>query len=263
MADLDKVKFQKKIYFYIKIIIQNGDFMERKTGLTAEDVWAMFAETDRLQKENAARQEAMQEARQAENDRQMQKLRESQEEAARRDEEAARRDEERQEKWDKGMQELRESQKETSRQIYGISSSNGRVAEEYFINSLKRKMEFAGIRFNDIEANRISKYKIKTSDGKEETRTNEFDIVMLNGSCIAIIEIKYKAKIEDVEDLVNRKLKNFKISHPEYKNFNVYLGLGSFSFDDRTVDKARELGVGLLEQIGETVEYQTGWIRAY
>jgi hypothetical protein len=219
--------------------------MERKTGLTAEDVWAMFAETDRR----------MQESREKE-----------------REEREKERDERKKwrEEWDKGIQEIRDIQKENAKEIKelsknigGVSNSNGSVAEEYFINSLKRKMEFAGIRFNAIEANRISKHKMKTPDIKEETRINEFDIVMLNGNCVAIIEIKYKAKIEDIEHLVNSKLEDFKISHPQYKDFNVYLGLGSFSFNDKTVDKARELGVGLLRQIGETVEYETGWVRAY
>jgi hypothetical protein len=102
---------------------------------------------------------------------------------------------------------------------------------------------------------------MKMPDGS--TLEDQFDIVMLNGSSAAIIEIKYKAEDSDVEDLVTRKLKNFKILYPQYKDFTFYLGLGSFSFDEYAVKKARELGVGILKQTGETMERETKWIRTY
>jgi hypothetical protein len=172
------------------------------------------------------------------------------------------------EEWRIGMQELRESQKETdrlikelSKNIGGISNSNGSFAEEYFLNSLCRKMEFAGIHFNKVTGGGQYGGKIEMPDGS--VREDEFDIVMLNGNSVAIIEIKYKAKSSDVEDLANRKVNDFRILNPAYKNFNIYLGLGSLSFDNYVVNKAKECGVGLLKQIGETVESETKWIRAY
>jgi hypothetical protein len=220
--------------------------MERRTGLTAEDVWAMFAETDKLQKEGDKRMQAWRE-------------------------ESARRDEERQEKWDKGIQEVRDIQKknallikELSRNIGGVSNSNGSVAEEYFFNSLEKKKEFAGIHFDDIEANCTRRYQLKTSsDKKEQPKTVEFDIIMLNSSSVAIIEVKYKAESDDVKDLVENKVDGFRNSYPEYKDFAIYLGLASFSFDDYTISEAKKLGIGLLKQVGETMEYENMEVRAY
>jgi hypothetical protein len=86
---------------------------------------------------------------------------------------------------------------------------------------------------------------------------------MLNNSSVAIIEIKYKSRDSDIENLVDKKVKNFRNSHPQYKDFAIYLGLGSFSFDRHVVEKAEELGVGLLKQVGETVEYENIQVRAY
>jgi hypothetical protein len=191
--------------------------------------------------------------------------------------------------WNIGMQELRESQKETDRKlkelsinidsvsnsqketgkqikelsknIGGISNSNGKVAESYFINSLERNLEFAGIRFDSLRSNRT--LAVRMPDGSSQTKEGEIDITMLNGNCIALIEIKYKAKDTDIENLVTTKVENFRKSCPEYKDFAIYLGLGSFSFDDYVVNKARELGVAILKQVGETVECETAWIKAY
>jgi hypothetical protein len=35
------------------------------------------------------------------------------------------------------------------------------------------------------------------------------------------------------------------------------------SFDDYVVGKAKEYGIGLLKQVGETIEYETKWVRVY
>jgi hypothetical protein len=35
------------------------------------------------------------------------------------------------------------------------------------------------------------------------------------------------------------------------------------SFNDRIYSKAAELGIGLLKQVGETVEAEQGYVKAY
>jgi hypothetical protein len=141
--------------------------------------------------------------------------------------------------------------------VEGIAKSNGLFAEEYFFNSLGQNMEFAGIHFNDISYGEVFKRRKDMPDGSR--LEDQFDIVMRNGSAVAIIEIKYKADSDHVKDIATRKVKNFRILFPEYKDFGIYLGLGSFSFNRYVINKAKEYGVGLLKQVGETVEYKTDW----
>jgi hypothetical protein len=179
-----------------------------------------------------------------------------------------------------GMQELRESQKETDRlmqendkfirekldrleeNIGGVSNSNGSVAEEYFYNSLGQNMEFAGIHFNML-SNNLDPFGRKITLPNGEVLQDEFDIVMVNGNSIALIEVKYKAKDSDVKKIAEKKAKNFRLLYPEYKDFKIYLGLGSFSFDKYVVNKAKELGIGLLKQVGKTMEYENMEVKAY
>jgi len=133
-------------------------------------------------------------------------------------------------------------------------------AEELFFNTLSEKKEFAGVHFDDVRDD--FGYLLKLPGGKRVE--DQFDIVMLNDTSVAIIETKYKARKADVETLAERKVKNFKILFPAYKDLNIYLGLGALAFDKDVIEKAREYGVGLLKQVGDTIEYATDWeVKAY
>ncbi|GBU23096.1 hypothetical protein R80B4_03010 [Fibrobacteres bacterium R8-0-B4] len=149
---------------------------------------------------------------------------------------------------------------EMSKNIIGISDSNGMFAEELFLNTLSEKKEFAGIHFDEVEGDVGCMHK--QPDGQR--LKDQFDIVMTNAASVAIIEAKYKARKADVETLAGRKVKNFKILFPEYKGLKIYLGLAALALEDDVVEEARKLGVGLLQQVGDTVEYATDWeVKAY
>jgi len=167
---------------------------------------------------------------------------------------------------DRKMQETAIQMRETDRKlkelginVAGISDSNGMFAEEYFFNSLKKKMKFAGVNFDDVSSN--FKLLKKTPDGKRIE--DQFDIVMLNGNAVALIEVKYKARREDLGKMASQKVSNFRFLFPEYAKHKIYLGLGGFSFEENVAIEAKKLGIGLLKQVGETIEYQTSWVRAY
>jgi hypothetical protein len=166
----------------------------------------------------------------------------------------------------KSIAELRTSQKETDQQIKnltenisGISDSNGKFAEEYFFNSLEQKMEFAGVHFDSI-SNEFRRIR-KTPDG--ERVEDQFDIVLFNGKAVALIEIKYKTRKKDIDKMFKQKISNFRFLFPEYAKHKIYLGMGGMSFDKNVVDEAKKLGIGLLKQVGKTIEYETKWVRAY
>jgi len=149
---------------------------------------------------------------------------------------------------------------ELTKNVSGISDSNGLFAEEFFFNTLSEKKEFAGIHFDEVEDD--IGYRRKLPDGKRVK--DQFDILMTNDASVAIVEIKYRARKDDVETLAVRKLKNFKILFPEYNGLKIYLGLAALAFEDDAIDEARKYGVGLLQQTGETMEYAADWeVKAY
>ncbi|GMO56087.1 MAG: hypothetical protein Ta2A_01130 [Treponemataceae bacterium] len=141
-----------------------------------------------------------------------------------------------------------------SKELGGMGKSNGLMAEEYFANSLKKNMTFGDMHFDYIDTN------IKNSINGHG---DEFDIVMYNGSAVALVEAKYKARVEDLQVLVTRKVKNFRTLFPTYTNYAIYLGLASMSFDNDTITRAEKLGVAILRQKGQSIEINTDSIRAY
>jgi len=149
--------------------------------------------------------------------------------------------------------------KAMQREIGGISKSNGELAEEFFYNSLKETMTFAGIHF-DVISDKFGGRRILPD--KTEIKA-QFDIVLHNGDSLALIEAKYKADLEDVKEIVEKKVPNFRLLYPKYAECKLYLGIGSMVLKDRVVQEAEKLGIGLMGQRGDAVEYKTDWVRAY
>jgi len=148
----------------------------------------------------------------------------------------------------------------TNDTVNGIGKSNGMFAEDIYYRTLWRQKEFAGIHFDDV-SNAFGGVK-KLPDGRR--LQDQFDIVMLNDVAAAIVESKYRARKDDVTTLVEKKVNNFKIMFPDYKDHKIYLGLAALAFEDDVVAEARKYGVGLLQQVGETVEYAADWeVKAY
>ena len=172
--------------------------------------------------------------------------------------------------FEKQMKELREQQKEnarmfkeigeridaTNKSVFGISESNGAMAEEVIFNSLKQDMIFAGIEFYDITANMSRKIRAQKLEG-------EYDIVLTNGDTIAIVETKYKVRPEDITKLVDENVEKFRKLFPEFNGYKIVLGVGGMSFEKRAITEAKNKGVGIIKIVGDKVEFHTDGIRIY
>jgi Holliday junction resolvase-like predicted endonuclease len=160
---------------------------------------------------------------------------------------------------DHQIKELRKSQQKTDEQMNrneakltkmgillgNISNNQGDVAEEFFYNSLEEKKDLAGIHYDFIDKN----WKSSTKNLRDE-----FDIVMVNGKDIAIIEVKYKAHERDLEKLLTKKQENFKELFPIYKDYNHHLALASFYMPQDLKEKALENNVIVLQRKGDVME---------
>lgn len=138
--------------------------------------------------------------------------------------------------------------------VGGMANSHGQSTEEYFYNSLFCNRHLGNLKFDEIS---------KNLHGKIPNLEDEFDITMFNGSNIALIECKYRATENDVMKLIEKKVGNFKALFPFYANHNFYLGIASFSFDDRLEKFAKENGVAILRQKGDVVEIDADNLKVY
>jgi len=226
--------------FFLKLIIIFVA-MDKKE-LTAADIWAMFAETVK----------------------QFDKTDKQLDKTARILEETAILSKKNEEK----IAELRESQKETDRlskktdekldklcgKVGGIEDNQGHHAEQFFQGVFEKKLEFGRIKYDEM----IPNLKHKSNKGEIE-----FDIALVNGDSIALIEVKNRIHPNFVNELAEKRIEKFREYFREFDKYNVYLGIAGFSFSEEVLDRASAYGVGIVKQAGDGVEISADNLRAY
>ena len=155
----------------------------------------------------------------------------------------------------KESEKLRKSIKAMQKEIGGIAHSNGEVAESYFINSFEKNPYFAGQDFQFVEGN-VRKY------AKALNLRGEYDLLLYNGTSVAIIEIKYKAKKEDVEQVIN-KVATFKTLFPHYHNHVIYLGLAGLHVNVTAEKEAIKQGVAVIKQVGNAMVINDAHLKVF
>ena len=150
-----------------------------------------------------------------------------------------------QEKTDEQMKKTDARLDKVAKLVGNISNNQGGVAEEFFINSIAPTQKLGNIQYDMMYENLT-----KTTKNLRD----EFDIVLVNGKDIAIVEVKYNAHENDVKTLITRKIDNFKKLYPEYKNYTHHLGLASFKVNEKVKQKALDNNVMILQRKGDIVE---------
>jgi hypothetical protein len=218
---------------------------------TLENLWAYLQETARLQQENErifnerlAKEERIRKERLAEEER-VRKERLAEEERIRKEKEV---------KEDRDRTAYEKKMKRRDEEMGRWSSNQGCFAEEYFYNSFDYgEQHFFGEHFDEIRKN------IKPKNGKLE---DEYDIVLYNENSVAIIEIKYKAHVNDLSSVL-KKAETFRILCPDYKNFKIYLGLASMAFYPELEQKCMNEGIAIIKQVGDSVVINDGHLKVF
>jgi len=146
--------------------------------------------------------------------------------------------------FDERMRKADERIKKMQETLGGMGNSHGSFAEEYFYNSFEAgKQNFFGEKFDEIAKN-VSHFWQGLKD--------EYDIVMYNHVLVALIEVKYRARVDDIPKVL-KKTETFRILFPHYKDFKFYLALASMSFEPTVEDECIKQGIAIIKQVGDTV----------
>ncbi len=146
---------------------------------------------------------------------------------------------------DEQMQRTDEKLDRIGAMLGSIGQNQGAVAEEFFYNSLKETQTLAGVHYDFID-----KSLSRTSNGISD----EYDIILVNGQDVAIVEVKYKAHESDLDKLLTKKFNNFKKLFPAYKDYRHHLVLATFHLYNELKERALQNNVIVLQRKGDIVE---------
>jgi hypothetical protein len=135
-----------------------------------------------------------------------------------------------------------------------VNNNRGEVAEEFFFRSLERHPWIGGMKFDTVHRN------LNGSKGKVQ---DEFDLVLVNGDSLAIIEVKNKAHLNLVEKIIEEKVPNLRFLFPQFKNYKIFAGIASLVSYASLIEKTREQGLFLLTQHGKHLELVNKTLHAF
>jgi hypothetical protein len=223
--------FKEFMYIYGRSDYR-GDVSTQGHGLTFEDVWAMFQETDKRFKETD-RQFKESERLMQKNWEEMERfMRESREETDRQLTETDRH--------------LRESKKELDRKMGKLDNRFGELAEHFVAPSINEKFNALGYQFDAISSGR---FKIADPEGKILA---ELDILLQNTECMIGVEVKSKVRENDIEEHVERLeiLRQWAAKHHDQRK--IRSAMAGAIFDDKEKRRALKAGFYVIVQTGDT-----------
>jgi len=159
------------------------------------------------------------------------------------------------------IKENAEQMKDTDRRMKKLektlgewANNQGAFAEDYFFNSFEDgKQNFFGEEFDDID---------KNVKGIKKGYKDEYDILLINGKSLGIIEVKFKAHINDVPKIL-RKAETFRVNFPDYEKHQVYLGLATLAFYSELEQECIDKGIAIIKQVDDTVVINDAHLKVF
>ena len=133
-------------------------------------------------------------------------------------------------------------------------NSIGNIVEQFFFNSFQKgDTNFFGEKFDRIE---------KNINGIEKDYKDEYDILLINGKSVAIVEVKTKAHINHIDRIKNKAV-TFRKNFPSYKDLKVFLGFASMSFNPEIENLCKENGIVIIKTSGENLIFYDKNMKTY
>ena len=221
------------------------DQFTTKAPATFESVWATLDRIGETMKESSARFDREMAASRAEAER---RAAEAVQRAAEADRRAA--------ETEKEIKAMRESIRQVNKELGGVGNSNGYYAEDFFYNALLHgQRNLFGEFFDEV----TQRNKVAVNKGFED----EYDILLLNGRAVCVVEVKYKVDDGDLAQKVLRKAETFRVNFPQHKEKKIYLAVAGMSFHPFTEKTCSDNGIAIMKQLGDTVVINDAHVKVF
>jgi len=128
----------------------------------------------------------------------------------------------------------------SARQARRLGINIGYDAEDFFFDSFRLNRYLGDIKFDDISQN-------------VKGKTFEFDIVLYNSTLIGIVEVKHRLRRNEISEFI-KKIPRFKEEFPQFEKFNIYAGVASYSFDQKSNELAKKRGLYVFSRYGHRLK---------
>ena len=149
--------------------------------------------------------------------------------------------------------ELADEIKKVSSLVGNVTQTDSYIAEQKMYYALKKHLRIGNMQFDEIKKN-------LRPDGDNGP---EFDIVLINGDSVCIVEVKKNANIKEVDALIEKTISNFKEHCTKYADYKIYFALASVNIYPDLVTKSAEKGIFLLTEQNEVMEILNDKAAAY
>ena len=135
----------------------------------------------------------------------------------------------------------------------GFTNNQGDMVERFVSNSIAQAKSIYDIQFDYIDTNiynRIGSLK------------REYDIVAYNGDTIAIVEVKSKAHVNDLNSFQD-KIRDFRVLFPMYERHKIVIGIASLDVNKEIIKACEDRGYMAFKIAGEVIERKGLKVKVY
>ena len=128
-----------------------------------------------------------------------------------------------------------------NQRIEKVTGTIGAAAEfEFYQAIINNNKICGGISFDEVHPN------VKTS--------REYDIVLVNGDYVGLVEVKWSANISDVNKLIKKQIPDFRKDIKSYQNKKLVAFLGMYVYNQKVANHALQNGIGVLYENGQQLK---------
>ncbi len=128
---------------------------------------------------------------------------------------------------------------EMAKELGGIDNTQGEIAEDLFRRNIEALMQERGIKLTSV------------SQRVKAISEREYDLIAVNGTYVAIVEVKSKVTNRNLENLINKQIPAFRIDFPQYKKHKIIGCIAGLVMKKEVEKKASSLGLFVLTQKGK------------
>ena len=161
-----------------------------------------------------------------------------------------------QQKTEAAQQETAATLQKVIQEYGGFINNQGQQAEDFFVKGLrKRHLQVAGIKFDEIFPRQVRQHG--RNDGIE------VDALLTNGEYVALLEVKSKVHINDVEAVFNKRIPAFRNFFHDYRDKSLLVLIGGNIFNSDALRKARDYGFICLTPDNQDLHIEAADFREY